>query len=247
MTAPAYFSFQMDRIVAGVHDAVWRPRVLQAGRPPIVYLHGSGSSIQLARHMNDPDSNPGQRRIFRRLAEEGYPAVAVSHPDMWGNATLRTRVSAAIAYARSALGCVGPAILVGGSQGGGSALIYTYFNPTEVRAIVGILGVTDVQSIRSNPGLTNLAGDINAAWGITSNQALPTGANPAVQTASYQGLPMQWWYATDDPIVLPSTITTFAAAVPSVELNSLGNLSHTAAATDAVNAEMVLAFVEANS
>jgi pimeloyl-ACP methyl ester carboxylesterase len=248
VTVPAYFSLHNGRIVSSVYDSVWQPRVARSNTPPIIYMHGASPLAEIPRQMNNTTNESGLRDLLMFLAGEGFTIVCIATPDMWGNATAISRYTSALAYARSTLGCSSdPAVLIGASHGGLCALRYAYTTPADVACVIGIIGVVDMDDVRDND-LSGLRAPIDAAWGVTYPAALPAGANPADNTASYVGKPIQWHYASDDAIARATPITNFASAVgASMSTYNLGALGHTDAAMIAVNEATVLTFIEANT
>src|SRR5690606_25544541 len=79
---------------------------------------------------------------------------------------------------------------------------------------------------------------VDAAWGVTYPQPLPQGANPMENDT---GVPVQIWWANDDPTSVGAT--TYASNV-GAEIYDLGALGHTDEAIQAVDVEVVSTFID---
>ncbi len=228
------------RFTASVLDLSITPRH-RVARPPVVYCHGvNGNAAQPVE-----STLPGALSVLRALSRRGYPIVAPTLNALWDNATGQARINDALTWARANLGASNaPAILVGTSHGGGSALHYAATNPTLVSCVVVMVPALDWQALRVS-NVLNLRASIDTAWGVVYPDALPVGANPAERTAALAGKPIQMWTASDDPV--SENHATFAAALGmKVTSYSVGALGHSEAAVIAVNPDTVAAFVQAN-
>lgn len=167
--------------------------------------------------------------------------------DNWGNATAVTRMGQTLSYLRgSAVGAstTDPIILVAQSMGAPTVLNWARANLTSVAAVVLFIPAVNITDVHTN-NRGDLTASINSAYGGTwSEAAYGATYNPATYAASLAGVPIQIWTASDDPIVIPSVVTAFAAAVgPSVEVRNLGALGHTQAAVEAVDVDQVVSFL----
>jgi hypothetical protein len=84
----------------------------------------------------------------------------------------------------------------------------------------------DPQDIDTN-NRGGFSASIQAAWG----GAVPDASCPAKNTASFTGFPIKVWYTSDDPVCIPSVVTTFASAVGATTVN-LGAVGHTGTTID---------------
>lgn len=234
-------SLAVGRSTVGQRDAFLAPRVRQA-RVPVIYLHGAGSTAGEAVG----ELVPSVRPILYEVAASGFTVTAPTATAQWGNATSVSRTGDNITWNRTSLGSTNdPVVLIGASHGGTGALRWISENPGTVACAVIIIPAVDMEDIRTN-NPSGLRASIDAAWGVTYPTPLPAGVNPAQNTADYMGIPIQIWYATDDVICTPATVTAFGASV-GAEMHSLGNLGHTDAAVAAVDKAQVVSFILANA
>jgi pimeloyl-ACP methyl ester carboxylesterase len=228
----------VDRITAGEWDVTLGTRAAWRGeKPPLIYCHGSGD---LARTLY---AKTAQRALIRSLAKDFLVCIADLGAETWGNDTVISRIAAVKAYL-AALGADGPAVLVGVSMGNLSAMAYARANPTQVAAIAGVIPALDLNDIHAN-NRGGAAAGVNTAYGGAYVQAThgPT-HNPVTYAATLPAsLPIAIWTATDDPLCVPATTTTFMTARPGTGSNSVGALGHSEASVAAA-ATGVVAFIE---
>lgn len=226
------------------------PRLHQQrqAKKPIILVPGHAASSSLcAAEYADLTNNPNQAKLARALADYGYPCFAPNADgNTWGNDTALTRIGEAKTYLQTTLGCLsGAVILLGVSMGAGAMMAWARANKVSVAAMVGILPVSDLQDIVTN-NRGGLASNVNAAYsGGYSNASYGSTHNPAVFASQLAGIPTQLWYATDDTVVLPSTITSVALGITDVDLHAVTG-GHTDAALGAVDAATVIAFLAAH-
>lgn len=232
-------SLGADRFTTLASDLVWTPRV-QGGpaRPPVVFLGGlNGNPEDVLADQNS--------RLASPLVEAGFTVVVSDTDAFWGNEVGAARVMSAISYARLNLGCsYDPVVLIGGSMGGGSALLWAAQNPSLVSCVVAFIPAIDYQALRVNNPLFNVRGSLDTAWGVTYPAALPTGSDPATRPNDLKYTKVQTWTASDDPISINHA--TFEATV-GAETHDLGALGHSTAAVMAVDPAVVKTFVLKNS
>lgn len=237
------FSYSTGRFTASITDATYIPRIKQTAKPPVLYCHGTGTTT-VGYQSNDPSSASGIRRILRFLVNRGHIVVSPTCPNLWGNPTARSRCADALNYAYS-LGAIGPAIGIGYSQGGVPLLksieLLDIEHSISFACGIGLLGAIDMELIRDED-IASQRAPIDAAWGVTYPDSLPAGANPADNTAKWNGFPLQWWYVSNDPLIAPSSVTDFAAAT-GMEIYDVGALGHSDAAVLAVNLDNVEQFI----
>jgi hypothetical protein len=125
-----------------------------------------------------------------------------------------------------------------------SAMAYARANPTQVAAIAGVIPALDLNDIHAN-NRGGAAAGVNTAYGGAYVQAThgPT-HNPVTYAATLPAsLPIAIWTASDDPLCVPATTTTFMTARPGTGNNSVGALGHSEASVAAA-ATGVVAFIE---
>lgn len=228
------------RAIASLEDAFLVPRLRPYGKP-VMYLHGASAT---ASEIVGSTATASIRLINEAIARAGFAVGAVTATQLWGNATSVARLTSGRDWiVDTHLAQDTPVALVGVSHGTAWAFAYAASNPSLVSAIVGILPIADVENVRDTD-LGGFRSDIDTAWGITYPTALPTAGNPLLNTATLAAIPMQLWYANDDPY--STGIADFATSV-GAELRDVGALGHTDAAIAAVPIPDVVAFVAANA
>jgi hypothetical protein len=185
-----------------------------------------------------------------------YAGGGTTGSDNWGNTNAQTRLGQAITWLQDPAGggaASGTVLLVCQSMGHALASNYTQAHAANVAAIVGWLPVCDLDNIRD--GWPTLRTTIEGAWGTGAwtapgTPALPAGANPAVP-ANYTNLtaiPHLMYYASDDILVTPATVTTLAAGIgAAAQAISLGPGGHTDASVGHVPTLDVLLFLAAHA
>lgn len=186
-------------------------------RPVVVIAMGSGSEWSTIFH---PDLvTPIVRTI---LATGAAVACSPFGGDLYANPDARTAMTALVDY------CTGPALgaapkvgWFGFSMGGQSALVWSGQHPERSRFVVAAAPLVDVRSIDGAAGLEAAypGGWTQAAHGATSNPAT------IADTGAYSGIPIALTYSSDDPVIPPSTVTSFAAASGATAV-TVGALGH---------------------
>ncbi len=221
-----------------VAERVYRPNGV---RRPVIYFTGSNGNDR-----DFLDTSASASQLAPALASVGYPVYSAqfgSPPYAWGNDTCQTRIGQAFTNVQVTLGtATDKIILIGVSKGATASLNYARNNPTKVAAIIGVVPAVNVSDIYDN-NRSGLAAEIDNAYGgnWSGNKATH---DPALNTATHasQAIPTRFYYGTNDTTVIPSVVTAFAAAVPSVSLVS--------SATDhlttgpGIDPDSVLAFLE---
>lgn len=178
------------------------------------------------------------------LADVGYPLISAqfgSPPYAWGNDLSQTRIGQAWTMVKARLGTKTDKFIgVGVSKGFTALARYARANPANVAALIGLVPAVSPIDIYTN-NRSGLAAEIAAAYGgaagwLAVDQDIDALANAAAHT-----IPMQLHYASDDPVILPSTVTDFVAACASSEAVALGAVGHSAASVDG---DVVLSFLE---
>jgi hypothetical protein len=242
----------ISRLLSGGYSAtptdgfLWvTPRTGPGGdKPPIIVLHGA---TQTPAQFVDLGTYPNLTQLAFALAAAGYPLIApLMGGNTWGNDAALGFITEARAYAIAQGAKTGRSVVLGGSMGGGAAYAWARANPTLVACLVQLEPVSDLNDfVVNNRG--GLAASVNAAYGGAYNNGThgPT-HNPESFKASLAGVPTQVWYATDDTIVLPATVTSVTTAIGgSADLHTLTG-GHTDTALGGVNAATVLSFIAAH-
>lgn len=185
--------------------------------------------------------------IMAALSDAGHPILSGDWGGgtNWGNDTSLTRLTTGRAYLQSTLGAAaGRVVLIGASMGAVTAMAWAAANPTLVHAIVGLIPVCDVTDVMTN-NRGGLAADVNGAYGGAWSEATHGATHNPATIATAGGLdavPMRHYYGTTDAIVIPSTVTTLAAAASATAVPVTGG--HAAETIAAVSATDVLAFIQ---
>jgi pimeloyl-ACP methyl ester carboxylesterase len=164
----------------------------------------------------------------RALAEARIPVFAGDHAGTatWGNDASITAVNDGVTWAGANLGLTTPLALLTISMGTMEALNWARQHLASVACAALIIPCVDAEDVRVN-NRGGYASSITTAYtdlpGWTA--ARPT-HNPVEYAAALASIPIRIWYATDDPICVPATITAFAAAHGNTTLTSLGAVGH---------------------
>lgn len=207
----------------------------------VILCHGA--SVTESRYL-DATNVPEQNRVVRAITDAGYPCLAHRQmSDGWASDAAIAKVALAKTYLQGTLGAKsGKIILFGTSMGGALAMAYARANPTLVQALVLFLPVSDVQDIVTN-NRGGLASSVNAAYsGGYSDGTYGATHNPTLFASSLAGIPVQTFYATDDAIVIPSTVTTVMTAIGGVDLHAVTG-GHADAALATIPASTVVSFI----
>lgn len=233
----------LGRFTAAVGDASLVRRH-QLAAPPVIYCHGAGSSALMAAQMLGSGGYDGIRAVSLAACDAGFPVVAPTTPDLWGNSTAMTRLSAALTWARANGASPAPAVVIGASMGAATALRWAYTHPEDCACVIGIIPALDVTWVRDNdPEGIEVTAAVNTAWGTVGTDPLPAGADPALFAAELD-LPVQLWTASDDDV--SHGHATFTATT-GAEWHDLGALGHTTTAVAAVTPATVVSFIQANT
>ncbi len=200
------------------------------------------------------------RDLAYALAKRGYQWISgeigqAPGAGLFGNDTARDRVGSLRDYAQSAFGAAAGAVhLMGISNGAAAAINYARANPANVRSIIGLNPLTDIEALHDLPvetlasiGVTRA--QIENAWGGAAafETAMPTG-NPqrAGNQAVLSAIPMLLLYSEDDIYTVPSITLAYAGLVNGAggqaTTYSLGSVGH---AFTGLRPQVVLDFIEA--
>lgn len=199
------------RAEVGQFDAMFRPRITEPAVYPIVACHGANSQW----HQWMSQSFPRMHQLLVEAANGGIPSVAamVGGASTYGNPTSVTAVDTDLTAVATAVGCSDDKVhLVGASMGAGVALLYGIANPTKVASMTLCIPMASIIALYDNNNGGHRAG-IGTAWGVTYPTPLPAGADILANAATLSGIPIRFYYATDDAIITPSDVTDLATAI----------------------------------
>lgn len=188
--------------------------------------------------------------ILAAVADAGYPVLS---PNLAGNAfgndTALSRMDDAKNYLQTAMGAkAGKVILMGGSMGGGTCMAWARAHLASVACMVLYIPLSDMQDIKDN-NRAGLAATLDGAYpGGWSNAVHGAAHNPLVFASQLAGIPIQLWYATDDTIVIPSTVQALIAAIggSNLEVHTVvGGHADTSAGN--IPATQVVSFIQAHT
>lgn len=199
----------IGNIQAGETDYLWLPGEKRgANKYGVVLLHGAGAPNNFM-----DATRLGSLTLPAWLAMAGIPVVAGQMGgDTFANDTAMTRINSAITYLSANAGVPSTkVILIGASMGGALALRYASLNPSKVAAIVGIIPLTNINTIyQSNAG--GLRAAIGTAWGVTYPTALPAGANLPVLASALNGVvPSRLYYSDADALIPYADVLAMAS------------------------------------
>lgn len=189
----------------------------------------SGGLNQTALSNMPPDHVTGM------LTDDAIPVgyADYSNGATWGNDTGRDRVGQAWTFLKSEFGAKTDKVCLYGSSGGAITLLrWAFENPTNVACFVGLIPTTNlVDSHDNNRG--GFAANIETAHGISgtyAGNATITTRDPAQHASSLTSFPIRLYYSNNDTIILPFTVTDFAAAVNAAGGNAttvnMGDFGH---------------------
>lgn len=209
-------------------------------RTAVLWAHGhAGTGVG---EMTSPDNG----RVLRKLGDGGLAVVSSDYGGgtTWGDDAAQTKLSDAYSFATTTLGAKSGKVLLGGwSMGVLAVLNWARANPSKVAAIACVLPAVDLVDLHDN----NRAGfkaEIESTYGLGSVPSVAGNAtiaahDPAQNTGAYIGVPIKLWYSSDDSVVIPSVVTTFASNT-GAQTQSLGAVGHTLTSVDE---NQVLAFL----
>lgn len=194
-----------------------------------LFVHGAG--------VDNTQILSAYRDVPAAIARAGIPVLACDLAgDNWGNDTGQARLTEAKTFMQTQFGTAsGPCLVYAGSMGGLTALNWQRNNPTLVSAIHGTIMATDLADLHDNDRLGSAAGIETAYGGLAAYNAAVATHNPALFASGYSTLPIRITYSTNDPAVVPATITAFAAA-SGATLVSVGAQGHADTGIDPVAA-----------
>lgn len=223
---------------ASEYDTVFGTVRTWSGKQPngIVFCHGSGDSARISY------DDPVQFDLCSRLAQNATVILADLGLQTWGNDTAITRIGEAIAYLRTSYGVQGKVALVGASMGNANQMAYARANPSQVRAIAGIIPLTDLTDVMTR----GAAAEVNAAYGGTYSDVTNGPTHNPIRYASTlpTTMPIRLWSSPTDALVPYQTALDFQTARPQTVLSTLPNYGHSDASVDAA-ISTVVPFIQA--
>lgn len=197
-----------DQYVAGERHIIFGTERSFVGDQPegVVFSHGSGDNTLIC-YQEDI-----QYDLFAGLARHATVMVADLAFQNWANNTGILRVSQAIDYEEFWYGITVPVTLVGISMGTATALATALAHPTKVKAVAGIIPLTDIADVMTR----GAAAEVDAAYGGAYNDVTdgPTHSPVHFAGALNADMPIHLWTAPNDLIVPPATADAFVAARP---------------------------------
>lgn len=189
-------------------------------RYPAVWNHGAGNNYAYG---------PTERALWERLL---VPVIGTDGGGIrtWGADSVvgpAGTVEADRVWAVNNLGAKpGKAILVGGSMGGLTALLYALSNPAKVSVLVLFIPAFDPEFVRLNdPNAQQLnKAAIEANYGANVVPAAKQGFARGAELAA-TGIPTKIWYSTSDTFT-PLASTQQFIAESGCESTSLGPVGH---------------------
>jgi pimeloyl-ACP methyl ester carboxylesterase len=205
-------SYGSGRATVSEGDWFLAPRLYlpDGTRRGVVYCHGAGASTS-----GLIGANTANQYALIQAIGAAFPTVVcdLGGTATWGNATVQARIDAAWTWLQTAYGVKTDKVLLAGfSMGNLAAFNYAIANPTKVAAIAGFLPASDLADFYTN-NRGGYQAAIGTAWSVTYPADLPGSANPTGNTSGINGLPNKAWYATDDTVVLPATVTTLTGSI----------------------------------
>lgn len=186
-------------------------------RYPLVWCHGGGADYAVG---------PNERAVVEALR---VPAIATTQGGVstWGADSVvgaAGTVEADRAYAVANLGAKdGKALIMGGSMGGLTAVLYALANPTKVAALALFIPALDPEYVRVN----NVGGNQAAIQAVHGVGTVPAGKQAYLRGADLAatGIPTKVWHSTTDTFT-PDASTQEFIAESGCESVSLGAVGH---------------------
>lgn len=237
---------KLGRVQSGETDSIWHPTSPWAGCP-VVLLHGAGEPANFLHATSQMSSV----KVAAYLAKNGIPCISGDFGGAYtfANDTNMSRITSAVSAIRAEYpNCrQDKVVLLGVSMGGGAAERWAQLNPTQVAGIVGHIPAYDLDDIYQNnrAGLRSLIG---TAWGVTYPTALPAGANYKNSAATVASIPHLLGYSSADTLILPATVTAYAAGLTSPQLVVTDTtFGHSDQAVGGLNIDTILNFIKTNA
>lgn len=222
-----------------IHYVTYPSDVALASCRLVVFHHGSGQSTL---QVSGSTGGANHLLIVRSLLEAGYALASFDFggASTWGNSDDVTSWGQAMTFL-SGLGIdTGQVAVWGESMGHLSTFNFAHDNSTDVVAGWGTLPVSDAVAYHTaNPA------NMDAAWGgdWTANGGPAT--DPMALAATFPNIPWRLYYATDDTLVPPSTVTTLAPLLPDGQAISMGTGGHSSPPLANIDRDDLVAWLDA--
>jgi pimeloyl-ACP methyl ester carboxylesterase len=248
MTTPGYsVSCTLGKATAGEKDAIFTPRVPRRGSRGVLLCHGAGYGVD---EWYDLATNPASVAIAAALASAGLTCLASDFGQgTWGNATGVARLDAGATYLKTLPNVAQDKVLIlGVSMGNQNAVQYAINHPTNVAAVVGIMGVSSVNDFYVNNRGTGRTG-IENAWGVTYPTPLPAQADTSLNNnwLPAVGIPYRNYHSTADTTVPAVTVDDLAAKLGGESVVVSTTLDHSDALVASVPIPDLIAFLTSHA
>lgn len=247
MTRGGRQQYGVGRYTASESDLIMGGYRTFGAEPPargIIYCHGAGETVETMSATNS--GTVPMRAVLSRISLNATVALIQAGGDWFGNAAQIAKVQLAVDWLRSTWGVTGKIGFVATSMGSSTAHNYAHANPDEVAFIAGFLPLVDLTTLHANPTYT---ATLDALYPPNWSEAT-YGADYNPVTYAEDGLPtdlpIKLWYATNDVVVAPSTITAFHEARPWTEIQTTFAGGHTYTSLDTTTADDIVAWVNAH-
>ncbi len=197
-------------------------------RQAIYFAGGNGNELSWYGGGTDTNPNEVNQVVLDATDRLVYRRRVVSLPTdwTWGDDEMQTRVDDLLAYAEANYRFAPPYHLIAVSMGNCCAFNWAINNLDKVRSISGMLPACDMQAMVDDgtldpyPPPAIYPPDNAVAYGVRP----PDDHNPASYAADLSGVPIKLWYSNNDQVVVPATVTAFAADSGAETVN-IGNQS----------------------
>lgn len=224
MTSSYRMEMARGMIRANEYNMAWIPNPRRpADKAPAILLHMSGAPMQYAESTRIHSLTVG---AF--LAWQGIPSVAGEMSGQsWGNDAAMTDIDKAFTYAKSKFGLTATKFhLIGASMGGFVGARYATLFPEKVASFTGLIPLLDLNAFYNAVTPGAYKNEISTAWGVANDAPLPAGATLNL-AALKNVVSSRVYYASNDTVVNPSTMTLPGATAMGAATVDVGALGHT--------------------
>lgn len=231
MTAPIRSLVAADVLRAGELHAEWLPYRHRDDGSARGVVVGLSHDTRVAGCFAAPYDQD-----VRELAASGLAVVVPgTSGSAWGNDDAIDGIDRAIEHLRRRRGCQHRVALLGYSTGALAVCGWARAHPHEVAALALVTPVLDLELMHEHP---SYAVEIERAHGggTTWRGSLPE-HDPRTFAAELRSIPTRVWCASDDPLIPPASVGTFAARHGGdISVEDLGSVGHdpAAAPSDAI-------------
>lgn len=216
-------------------QCILTPRIFNAAGSarPTIYLWGHGGDAGLLPTIY-------WNGIGRAPAE--YNALPVISADfggqLWGSDTAQARVSSLWTYFQSRGVGSTEVDIIAISMGAVTGLNWALANSGKVRRFIGVNPAVDLSDIYTN-NRSGLQAEIGGVYGGAPPSNHDPAQNAAACDTAISGT-IDLYYSTNDTVVIPATVTTFATAA-NATAHSLGAVGHSAGSLTSAEIAALLA------